>query len=662
MQQFLRSAGLVAMVWSVWFLVLVGSGAALGVETINLTFLRMLQNFANMAMVADILHFFLVMAVFLLLLATMIYWISRGLELWRGMQGWSAVLVASVFPLLALHLLNSLFYPVSAMAFTVPRGLAEVLILLSAGAGLALIVLAAIRSRAILLQVASVSLAVVFVYTAFGSTNAGAPAVSVAEAAEKSDQPNVIIIGVDALRPSELAPFGGERGVMPFLDSLLEQARIYAPAYTPVARTQAAWISMLTGEYPLNSGARFNLTPDHLVDRGRLLTQALGEKGYHSVWGLDERRFNDIDEEYGFDRVVGPKVGAADFLITKFSDFPIINVFANTSVAERFMPYIYLNRGNYQTYVPYRFNSEIVRAMDVSGPNFLAVHLCLPHYPFVSNLMKRMDFEIDGAPGSYNNYLSMLQLADRQLKDMLGKLERQGYLDNAIVYLVSDHGEGFPGLDKPMKNGNPYAEFDGSSFGHGTSVLTLEQYRVLMAKVRFIDGRPETSGNKLHRLSSLVDIAADISSMLDLGMETDGIPLHQAPSERFVYIESSFSPSAVSSERLNELHVLQQSVDAYEVNKNGRLRLQEGLYDALSAGKQRAAIGDDGVMVALYPDEKGSAFVVDIGGDTWWPSATMIPGGIGDWEGALEALCRFYKDDDTFQHQKMCRDYANPQG
>ena len=88
----------------------------------------------------------------------------------------------------------------------------------------------------------------------------------------------------------------------------------------------------------------------------------------------------------------------------------------------------------------------------------------------------------DGAPDSYPRYLSMLSLADKQLKNLFGLLRESGRLNNAIVYIVSDHGEGFPGVDRPLRSGNPYAEFEAEMFGHGTSVLTVSQYSVLLFK------------------------------------------------------------------------------------------------------------------------------------------------------------------------------------
>lgn len=657
MRQFLRSLGLVLLLWLVWYGVLFGSGETLGVETINKSFLRIAENFANVALVWGILHFFVMQLLLLLALALVIYWVSVGLTRWRGLTGWTAVVLAAVPPVLALQLLNSLFYPLSATAFPVALSWAQPLLLIALLVTVALVVLGALRSRPVAVQLLVFAVIVGIAYWPHGVSQARADVVG----AGTDAKPNVIVLGIDAVRPSDLTYFGAKREVMPFLDKLLTRARVYTRDYTPIARTHAAWMAILTGLYPLHNGARFNLMESRYLDKKDLITHTLKQQGYRTVWGLDDRRFNDINDSYGFDQSVGPKMGAADFLITKFSDVPIVNVFANTRVGKDLFPHIYINRSNFITYVPFQFNSQLVGALDHQSPVFLAAHLCLPHYPFVSNLMKRITVKGDDVPPTYPDYLSMLQLADRQLKDLFGKLASGGYLNNAIVYVLSDHGEGFPGIDAPLKNGNPYAHFDGNKFGHGTSVLTITQYHNLLARLRFRNGRPVGETGRSDKLTSLVDVAPDIAAKLGITLnhKPDGEPLDKPDSHRHVILESSYSSSAISASRINQLKVLQQSANAYEVNKDGQLRLRPKLYKELDAAKQRAVVSSDGLMVALYPDEKKSAFVVDISKHTWWPSSGPIPAAEAGWRQDLRVLCDFYRKDPTFQNTQICRNNAD---
>ncbi|WP_370209626.1 sulfatase-like hydrolase/transferase [Alloalcanivorax venustensis] len=652
MKQYGRCVGLMVMVWAAWYALLIGSGGAVSVETINVSFLRLTENFANWHLLGDILYFLFSQVLLILFLSIIIFWISVGLEESLKIKHWVSILAASVPVLMVIHLLNSLLYPVSITAISVEILSAQSILIISCVFSLLFILLAALRRKLILLQIALVGLAL-------GSVYFLQPQTGVAHFEKKgvpTDQPNIIILGIDALRPAALSESVDGETLMPFLTSLLNEATLYDNAYTPVARTHAAWVSILSGRYPLNNGARFNLMKDSYIDKENLITHALKKDGYQTIWGLDERRFNNIDSTYGFDKVVGPEVGAADFIITKFSDLPAINIFANTRVGKFLFPYIYINRGNFVTYVPYQFNAELINALSGESPVFLAAHFCLPHYPFVNNMMRRIELEDPDAPKTYPNYLSMLELVDRQLDDLVKRLKKRGYLEDAIVYILSDHGEGFPGIDKPMANGNPYASFESNLFGHGTSLLTQTQYKILLARLEFKEGRIVGEAKKNSRLASLIDIVPDIvsSSDLNLNFQTDGVALMELPKQRHVILESSYSNEAVSASRINQLAVLQQSADAYEVDDQGRLFLQENLYSAFSQAKQRAVISSDDVMVALYPEEKESAFVVDLESHVWWPSNAFVPIDKKVWKDNLSFLCDFYKDDMTFAHRELC--------
>src|SRR5262249_39123969 len=77
------------------------------------------------------------------------------------------------------------------------------------------------------------------------------------DAATKA-HPNIIVVVVDSFRPDYLLFFGGNKAT-PFMDSLLANAVVFSDAVTPIARTFPAWTSILTGKYPLESGARFDL-------------------------------------------------------------------------------------------------------------------------------------------------------------------------------------------------------------------------------------------------------------------------------------------------------------------------------------------------------------------------------------------------------------------
>jgi len=648
MNDYKKCVAISLLFWVVWYVALSSSLPA-GVENINISFVRIWQNFSNVALVFDLLFFVFSQVFLLLLLAFFVFLIKESFQVVLGVSSSVGMLVGGISVFLSFSLINSLFYPLSSFSFFVRKGWVDIALLLIFFSVAIILVLASLRSKRVALCSFMLSLFFAFSFIFVPMVESDTPSSAV-----KSKKPNIIVLGVDALRPSELAYFQGEHDVTPFIDSLLEKSEVYFPSFTPVARTHPAWVSILTGKYPVHTGARFNLTESSAIS-GRFINDVLRERGYKTIWALDERRFNSINESYGFDEVVGPAMGAADFVITKISDIPPVNVFTNTPIGKYLFPFNYNNRGNYVTYVPYLFNDEILESIGSSDSFFMAAHFCLPHYPFINNLMPLVDLDLDGdVPFTYPRYLSMLSLVDKQIKDLFNKLADRGLLDNTIVYLVSDHGESFSGVDEKLTSGNPYASFEMDAYGHGTNVMSLPQYNVLISKVRFKEGKVYNIPSKNRRLSSLIDIAPDIAKELKIDFDADGFPLSVTSKGRSVFIESSFSPKAVSESRINEIALLQQAMDAYTVNDDGELRMQSSLYDALSEGKQRAIINSQGLLVAVFPDEAQSALVLDTKDAVWWPSVASVPDKLDGWRKALFDLCRFYKDDPTFKHETMC--------
>ena len=89
-----------------------------------------------------------------------------------------------------------------------------------------------------------------------------------------------------------------------------------------------------------DNGAVFNL-----IDNGyrntemTTLATRLKNAGYETVYATDEKRFSNIDESFGFDSILGPPMGAADFLLGTINDFPFSNLIVNTRLGRILFPY-----------------------------------------------------------------------------------------------------------------------------------------------------------------------------------------------------------------------------------------------------------------------------------------------------------------------------------
>ncbi|WP_076542225.1 sulfatase-like hydrolase/transferase [Shewanella sp. UCD-KL21] len=476
-----------------------------------------------------------------------------------------------------------------------------------------------------------------------------------------NELPNIFVIGIDGLRPDHLAHRGADYAIAPKLNQLLAKSLIYDKAYTPQARTYVAWMGILSGQYPVNNGARFNLAPPELVNTNLPLLNSLSSKGYQTTYAMDERRFNQIDEQYGFDRIVGPKVGAADAIIANVADIPLVNLAINTPISGYMFPYLYINRAYGKAYDPMRFNQEVLNALSTESPNFLAVHFCQLHWPFTSK-----DFiELDKSrwDGNYNHYMhrELIKTVDVQIADFISGLRQRGMLDNAIVYLLSDHGEGFllpqdrltAATEIQDDNNNPRDKIEKlnvAAWGHGTNILSQEQSQVLLASLRYHHGEPINHTGKVPGLFSLIDIAPTIvasfkSDSTNNDWQFDGIALPQMQTalddSRFVFVESSLPVRAINTSFIDDNKVMSETASQYEVRDNGRAVMKPEFYKNNIALKQRSVYAKQWQLAMLPKDER----LILINTDTMqWHNLANYQGN-APWQKMLTALCNHYQTD-----------------
>ncbi|MFT6987183.1 MAG: hypothetical protein ACJAT7_003036 [Psychromonas sp.] len=470
------------------------------------------------------------------------------------------------------------------------------------------------------------------------------------------NQPNIIIIGLDALRPDHLNIPYKSSTLTPAIDGFIKNSISYQDTYTTVARTFVAWFSLLKSQYPITHGGRFNLTPDNFLDKKLEFTDLLKEKGYHTLYAMDERRFNPIDESYGFDLAIGPETGFADQLITSIADFPIINILANTKLAEYFMPYIFTNRGNGKTYDPTVFNNRVLNNLSVNNANFLAVHFCMLHWPFTSKDFINVDTDLWQDNYSHFMYLSLLNKLDMQFKDFMDKLEQQGMLENALVFIFSDHGESFKlTADKltPREAGLQLLNVD--AWGHGTNILDQKQAKILLSYSEYKNGKRINQAKVINGNFSIIDIVPTIAQKLNLNLtKSEGAPLplenNSLLNNRFIFVESSLPVKAINNSFIDTKKVFYETKDNYRVNKKGKVILKPEKYFDFIPKKQRSVYFQDWQLVML--PEMEDLILIDLIAKNWIPSALYK--GKAPLKAMLHALCKHYENDYKFDPYKAC--------
>lgn len=438
--------------------------------------------------------------------------------------------------------------------------------------------------------------------------------------------PNIILIGIDSLRPDFLSYFHGAVHT-PFLDRQLNDSVIFQNTATPLARTFPSWVSILTGEYPFHHGVRFNLANQDGLDFSDTLPQRLKELGYRTVFATDETRFSNIGKAFGFQEIYTPPEGVPDFLLGSFNDFPLSNLIINTKLGRYLFPESYGNRPVYFTYEPSSFIhlvSPIFEKAD-SRPFFLAIHFCLPHFPY---LWTR---SLPGDADPLMKYQASLSGVDQQLQAFFSQLQKSHYLDHAIVIFLSDHGEalelpgdriterslyrGLHDRDKPeiFYPANLDHEDFNQSAGHGTDVLGLSQYRVLFA-IKSFGQKIKILPSAIDDPASLLDIKATIFNYLKIQPKRplDGINLglwifesgNMDFPKRHLFFESDYSPAAIRSVYPHVEEAIAEGIRFFQI-QSGSLKLivRPNMARMVMSSKQYAVQSGDW-MLAIYPHEE----------------------------------------------------------
>ncbi len=460
------------------------------------------------------------------------------------------------------------------------------------------------------------------------------------------DRPNIILIGMDSLRPDYLGFFGGPPH-SPHIDHFLTHSTVFSEALTPIARTYSAWFSVLTGLYPKVSGARTDLQDATQLDKSVTLSAILQKKGYQTLYMTDESRFSNIDERYGFDRIVTPPMGFNDFLLATLNDFPLSNLLANTFVGPYLFPYTYANRAAFVLYDPDSFLQRIRTTLmhPRKAPLFMAIHFCLPHYPYAwaSLAIKKVEQQ---------HYQAAVQRMDSQFYGFLKILKENHLLDHSLVIVLSDHGEGIEKIGDRITDpdlyvsASPHASFPrfyppsaahervNMSGGHGTDVLGLPQYHTLLA-FRSFGLVPAFNKRIATGIVSLMDIHPTVLAYLRLSSnKTNGFsllpeildqhPMHSAHGDLFV--ESDFSPEAIRSVHPEMRKVFFEGMDYFHIDaETARITVRDSMFKMIVSSKQYADYRDNWVL-ALYPQANNRRIPVLVNLQTGeWTTNLTIP-------------------------------------
>jgi arylsulfatase A-like enzyme len=262
----------------------------------------------------------------------------------------------------------------------------------------------------------------------------------------RTEPPNVILISVDTLRADHLSLYGYSRATSPHIDEFARTASVYSRAHTTAPWTLSAHASLFTGLYPAEHGAqmirrrkgakpnmKFPLRAD-----AQTLAEVLEELGYSTAaicgnlmylvprYGLNQgfRHFETLKGGGKLDPARGSEINQSAFgWLAK-----------HTSVPDYAPFFLFLNYMD--THTPYNTTPR---------PGFLE-----QTKPYSEQQRKLNEAKVNSryapVPASVltetiDQYDLSIANLDESLGELFAELEAMDLFDDALIIVLSDHGE-----------------------------------------------------------------------------------------------------------------------------------------------------------------------------------------------------------------------------
>ena len=253
--------------------------------------------------------------------------------------------------------------------------------------------------------------------------------------AEAAGPPHVILISIDTLRRDALAALSSEAGALPALDRLAAEGVRFANAFSSSSWTLPAHASLLTGLYPDKHGATDRRTT--LAEGVATLAETLAGRGYETV-ALTGTGF--LQAKFG----LGRGFARHEYVQAEHKQEPaesgqalrgrLTTYLAGRSAGQPLFLFLH----SYAVHNYFDARAEALARLGTGGASGLKQRKLN-----VDCLLGRTRCPSDSWDQMRALYRSELELFDAALADMRAELERAGLWQNAIVVLLSDHGEGF---------------------------------------------------------------------------------------------------------------------------------------------------------------------------------------------------------------------------
>ena len=282
----------------------------------------------------------------------------------------------------------------------------------------------------------------------------------IAGAAPAAKRPNVVIVTLDTTRADHTSAYGYARPTTPRLAEMAKQGVRFAAAYAPMATTLPSHTTMFTGLLPRTHGTLKNgLQVDATLP---LLSEVLDGAGYRtaaflssfavsSKFGL-QRGFDLYDDDF--------KDGQCKWEVTRWEGHKLEGDFCRRGDLTRARTERWLERNGYlPTAAPQDGSAAEAGAKPGKGaattsapsrqdePFYVWIHFFDPHNPYDPPAEHAKLFPPQGNPPTeldrdIAKYDAEIHFADQEMGKLLDRLAAAKLLDDTLVIVAGDHGEG----------------------------------------------------------------------------------------------------------------------------------------------------------------------------------------------------------------------------
>ncbi|MET0163706.1 MAG: sulfatase, partial [Vicinamibacterales bacterium] len=258
---------------------------------------------------------------------------------------------------------------------------------------------------------------------------------------------NVVMVQIESLRSDQLRVYGGSRDIMPTVDAVARDSRVFTNAYIQASHSNYQDLVPLSSHYPLRSTDMYEYPPNPTYPRV-LIYDVLKALGYRTAvfssqnerWGgmLNYHRPASLDRFFHAETFTGPT-------ITQWEDMG-------------FAAWVRETKGAGSVDDKYTMSEAIQWIDSVSSePFFVHMNLQSSHVPYVvpEGFPRRFSpkdidfailwgkFPIDKVDIVKGRYADSLYYEDTQIARLFEHLKKRGVWDNTIVIIGGDNGEAF---------------------------------------------------------------------------------------------------------------------------------------------------------------------------------------------------------------------------